>query len=137
MLHHSWSGDLPRRRLLLHAQGRPAVGALVLGARPERRRAERLLLHRPTAKSPALAHEFINFFLDEKNAYDNFVNFTGYTPPQKNIDADALLKRGLIPKSLEQAVVRPDQFAANQELLQLSVEGQRFWDHAWSKFKAG
>ena len=35
-----------------------------------------------TAKSPVLAHEFINFLLDEKNAYDNFVNFTGYTPPQ-------------------------------------------------------
>ena len=90
-----------------------------------------------TAKSPALAHEFINFFLDEKNAYDNFVNFTGYTPPQKNIDADSLIKQGLIPKSLTQAVVRPDQFAANQELLQLSVQGQRFWDEAWSKFKVG
>jgi hypothetical protein len=47
------------------------------------------------------------------------------------------LKQGLIPKSLERAVVRPDQFAANQELLQLSVAGQRFWDDAWSKFKAG
>ena len=33
--------------------------------------------------------------------------------------------------------MRPDQFAANQELLQLSVEGERFWDEAWSKFKAG
>jgi hypothetical protein len=43
----------------------------------------------------------------------------------------------VIPKTLEQAVVRPDQFAANQELLQLSVVGQRLWDDAWSKFKAG
>ena len=84
-----------------------------------------------------LAHTFLDFYLDEKNAYDNFVNFNGYTPPQKGIDAETLLKQGLIPKSLEQAVVRPDQFAANQELLQLSVEGQRFWDDAWSKFKAG
>ena len=53
------------------------------------------------------------------------------------IDAETLLKQGLIPKTLEEAVVRPDQFAANQELLQLSVTGQRFWDDAWSKFKAG
>ena len=37
----------------------------------------------------------------------------------------------------QEAVVRPDQFAANQELLQLSVTGQRYWDDAWSKFKAG
>ena len=48
-----------------------------------------------------------------------------------------LIRRGLIPKSLTGAVVRPDQFAFNQELLQLSVEGERYWDQAWSKFKAG
>jgi hypothetical protein len=75
--------------------------------------------------------------LDEKNAYNNFVNFNGYTPPQKGIDAETVLKQGLIPKSLEQAILRPDQFAANQELLQLSVTGQRLWDDAWSKYKAG
>jgi hypothetical protein len=75
--------------------------------------------------------------LDERNAYNNFVNFVGYTPPQKAIDAEALIKQGLIPRSLARAVVRPDQFAANQELLQLSVEGERVWDQAWSKFKAG
>jgi spermidine/putrescine transport system substrate-binding protein len=90
-----------------------------------------------SSKSPVLAHLFIEHFLDEKNAYDNMVNFVGYTPPQKAIDAHALIKRGLIPKSLAAAVVRPDQFAANQELLQLSVEGERLWDDAWSKFKAG
>ena len=75
--------------------------------------------------------------LDEKNAYENFVNQNGYMPPQKTIDADALIKAGLIPTSLAGAVVRPDQFAFNQELLQLSVDGERVWDQAWSKFKAG
>jgi len=65
------------------------------------------------------------------------VNFVGYTPPQNAIDAELLIKRGLIPKTLTSAVVRPDQFAANQELLQLSVAGERHWDDAWSKFKAG
>jgi hypothetical protein len=75
--------------------------------------------------------------LDEKDAYNNMVNFVGYTPPQNAIDAEALIKQGLIPKSLTQAVVRPEQFAANQELLQLSIEGERLWDDAWSKFKAG
>jgi ABC-type spermidine/putrescine transport system permease subunit I/spermidine/putrescine-binding protein len=30
-----------------------------------------------TAKSPVLAHNFLNFMLDERIAYDNFVNFTG------------------------------------------------------------
>ena len=38
------------------------------------------ITRRPT--KPALAHAFLNFLLDEKNAYENFVQFTGYTPPQ-------------------------------------------------------
>jgi hypothetical protein len=79
----------------------------------------------------------LDYLLDEKNAYSNFVDYVGYTPPQKGIDAESLIKRGVIPKSLAGAVVRPDQFAANQELLQLSVEGERRYDEAWSKFKAG
>jgi spermidine/putrescine-binding protein len=89
------------------------------------------------AKNPVLAHHFLDFMLEERNAYDNFVNFAGYTPPQNAIDAAVLIKRGLIPRSLARAVVRPDQFAANQELLQLSIDGERRWDDAWSKFKAG
>ena len=67
---------------------------------------------------------FLNFVLDEKNAYSNFVDFTGYTPPQNAIDAEALIKQGLIPKSLAHAVVRPDQFAANQELLAAERRGR-------------
>ena len=58
-------------------------------------------------------------------------------PPQNAIDGEALVKQGLIPKGLATAVVRPEQFAFNQELLQLSVAGERLWDAAWSKFKAG
>ena len=75
--------------------------------------------------------------LDEKIAYENMVDYVGYTPPQKSIDAESLIKSGLIPKSLTRAVVRPDQFPFNQELLQLSVAGEQYWDEAWSKFKAG
>jgi spermidine/putrescine transport system substrate-binding protein len=84
-----------------------------------------------------LAHAFLNFMLDEKNAYDNFVQFNGYVPPQNNIDGDALVKQKLIPHTLSTAIVRPDQFAANQELLALSVAGTTRWQNAWSNFKAG
>jgi spermidine/putrescine transport system substrate-binding protein len=90
-----------------------------------------------TAKNPALAHTFINFMLDEKNAYSNFVNYTGYTPPQLAIDAQTLISNGLIPKSLEGAVVRPEQFGSAQQFLELTVTGEREWEKAWSKFKAG
>jgi spermidine/putrescine transport system substrate-binding protein len=89
------------------------------------------------ADKPALAHHFLNFMLDETNAYNNFIEFVGYTPPQKTIDADSLISKKLIPESLRGALVRPDEFAANQELLALSTTGDRLWEDAWSKFKAG
>jgi spermidine/putrescine transport system substrate-binding protein len=89
------------------------------------------------SKKPVLAHAFLNFLLDRKNAYDNMVQYVGYTPPQNTIDADSLVRQGLIPKSLAPAVLRPDQFANNQELLALSVEGSKLWQDAWAKFKAG
>jgi hypothetical protein len=79
----------------------------------------------------------MNFFMDEKNAYDNFINFTGYIPPQGAIDGDSLVKQGVIPKTLATAVVRRDQFAGNQQLLSLTSNGDKLWQNAWAKFKAG
>jgi spermidine/putrescine transport system substrate-binding protein len=137
VLHHSWSGDLLAGAFYYMPKGvKPDVLSFWGPDQNGVVQNDFFCIGR-AAKNPVLAHKFLNFFLDERNAYDNFVNFNGYVPPQKNLDADALIRRGLIPKSLAAAVVRPDQFAANQELLQLSVEGERFWDDAWSKFKAG
>ena len=136
-LHHSWSGDVISAAIYYMPKGVKADVLSFWG--PETNgvvQNDFLCIGRKT-KSPALAHAFIDFVLDEKNAYDNFVQYVGYVPPQKNIDAEALIGQGLIPKSLTKAVIRPDQFAFNQELLQLSVAGERLWDDAWSKFKAG
>jgi spermidine/putrescine transport system substrate-binding protein len=137
VLHHSWSGDLLSAAFYYLPKGVKADVLSFWGPEENGVVQNDFFCVGRTTKRPVLAHEFINFMLDEKSAYDNFVNFVGYTPPQNGIDAEALLKQDLIPKTLEAAVVRPDQFAANQELLQLSVTGQRFWDDAWSKFKAG
>jgi spermidine/putrescine transport system substrate-binding protein len=137
VLHHSWSGDLLSAAFFYMPKGvKPDVLSYWGPTKNGVVQNDFLCIGR-AAKSPVLAHRFLDFFLEEKNAYSNFVNFVGYTPPQKAIDAEALIKQGLIPRTLTQAVVRPDQFAANQELLQLSVEGERLWDEAWSKFKAG
>ncbi|HVS86252.1 MAG TPA: spermidine/putrescine ABC transporter substrate-binding protein [Gaiellaceae bacterium] len=137
VLHHSWSGDLLSAAFYYMPKGvKPDVLSFWGPSANGVVQNDFLCIGR-ASKSPVLAHRFLDFMLDEQNAYANFVDFTGYTPPQVAIDADALIRRGLIPKTLTQAVVRPDQFAANQELLQLSVEGERLWDDAWSKFKAG
>jgi spermidine/putrescine transport system substrate-binding protein len=137
VLHHAWSGDLLSAAFYYMPKGvKPDVLSFWGPDRNGVVQNDFLSIGR-SSRSPVLAHRFLNHLLDEKNAYDNMVDLVGYTPPQTAIDAPALIKKGLIPKSLTGAVVRPDQFAANQELLQLSVGGERTWDDAWSKFKAG
>jgi spermidine/putrescine transport system substrate-binding protein len=137
VLHQSWSGDLLSGAFYYLPKGvKPDVLSFWSPSTNGVVQNDFLCIGR-SGKNPVLAHKFLNYLLDEKNAYSNFVNFVGYTPPQKTIDAESLIKQGVIPRSLADAVVRPDQFAANQELLQLSVEGERRWDDAWSKFKAG
>ena len=137
VLHHSWSGDLLSAAFYYMPKGVKPDVLSFWGPEQNGVVQNDFLCIGRSSKNPVLAHQFLNFMLDEQNAYANFVNFVGYTPPQNAIDAETLIKRGLIPRTLTQAVVRPDQFPANQELLQLSIEGERLWDNAWSKFKGG
>jgi spermidine/putrescine transport system substrate-binding protein len=137
VLHHSWSGDLLAGAFYYMPEGvspevlsfwGPQSGGVVQN--------DYLCITRD-AESPVLAHLFLDFLLNEDNALQNFTDFNGYLPPQNGIDADALLAEGLIPESLASAVIRPEQFLANQALLQLTVEGERLWDDAWGQFRAG
>jgi spermidine/putrescine transport system substrate-binding protein len=137
LLHHSWSGDLIGGALYYMPRGVspdvlsywwPETGGVVQND---------FICVAKSAESPVLAHLFLDYMLDEGIAYENFINFNGYLPPQNGIDADALISDGLIPETLATAVIRPEQFLANQELLQLTVEGERYWDQAWSEFRAG
>lgn len=136
-LHHSWSGDVVGGAIYYMPDGVPP-DVLSYWA-PERGgvvQNDFLCIQQDAAK-PVLAHAFLDFLLDEQNAYDNFVEQNGYIPPQNGIDAQALIGQGLIPETLAGAVVTPDQFSFNQELLALSVEGERVWDRAWLKFRSG
>jgi spermidine/putrescine transport system substrate-binding protein len=137
VLHQSWSGDVLAGALYYMPKGVKPDVLSFWGPKQNGVVQNDFLCIGRTSKNPVLAHQFLNFLLDERNAYDNFIQFNGYTPPQNTIDAESVIKRGLIPRSLAEAFVRPEQFAFNQELLQLSVEGERLWDDAWSKFKAG
>lgn len=90
-----------------------------------------------SAKNPVLAHHFINYMLDAKHGYDNFVNFNGYQPPFVSIDPDRLVKEGVIPANLKPAVVRESDFLQGDQPLELSPDGQKLWQNAWAEFKAG
>jgi spermidine/putrescine transport system substrate-binding protein len=136
-LHQSWSGDLLGAAFYYMPKGVPPSVLSYWGPEKDGVVQNDFFCIGRTAKNPAAAHAFINFMLDRDNAYANFVNYVGYTPPQVAIDSEALISKGLIPKSLAAAVIRPEQFATGQQLLQLSVAGEQLWDQAWSKFRAG
>jgi len=88
------------------------------------------------AASPVLAHLFIDYVLDADNSLTNF-SWLGYQPPQIGIDPTTVVADGLVPPHLETTVIRPEDFDTGQQLLQLSLAGERLWDDAWSTFTAG
>ena len=90
-----------------------------------------------SAKNPVLAHHFLNYLLDEKHGYDNFVNFVGYQPPFVTLDPDRLVTDEVVPSNLKTAVVRESDFDTGYFGLELSPSGQTLWQNEWAKFKAG
>src|SRR5262249_9964680 len=96
------------------------------------------LLAVPTsAKNPRLAHEFINFFLDDKIGTDNFVNWNGYQPPFTSIDPSTLVEKGIVAPNLASAVVTEDMFKTDLTPIELSPECDQMWLDAWAEIKAG
>jgi len=90
-----------------------------------------------SAQNPVLAHHFVNYVLDEKHGYDNFVNFVGYQPPFTSIDPDRLVTEEIVPPNLESVVVRESDFDVAYFLAELSPAGANLWQNAWAEFKAG
>lgn len=88
------------------------------------------------AKHPVLAHAFLNFMLDNKNALQNFT-FNGYIPPLTSMDPNTLVSDGYIPKNLASTVVRESDFKKGVTIDALTENGQALWQDAWSSFKAG
>ncbi len=89
------------------------------------------------AAKPVLAHRFMNYLLDPKVAYDNFVGYVGYQPPITKIDAQALFEQQLLPQNLANCVVTRDEYANGNAYLALTAAGRRAWDQSWDAFRNG
>ena len=77
-----------------------------------------------SAEHPVLAHHFLNFLLDPKNALLNF-NGIGYQQPLNQLDPESFITNDLVPANLKTALVRPADFDHAFEELQLSPAGDR------------
>lgn len=87
-------------------------------------------------KCPVLAHLFIDFLLEQRNAIRNF-RYTGYQPPQNSLDPAALVDEGFLPPNLESATVLPDYFETGYRLIEQTPAAEAAWLAVWQKFKAG
>src|SRR3954447_1954945 len=90
-----------------------------------------------TGKNPVLAHTFLNFMLDETNAYDNFANYNGYQPPMNNLDFATLQSKLALPDSIAPAIMQRDDFATGLYYQTLTPKGKALYDKAWADFRAG
>ena len=98
-VHEAWSGDFVSAQYYL-AQGVetpdlghwfPPDGKGLVGS-------DTMAVPR-TAKNLVLAHHFLNFMLDNDNAYANFYNFVGYQPPLNSLNPDLLVSDEVVPGS--------------------------------------
>ena len=89
------------------------------------------------APSPRLAHEFLNFFLDEHWGYVNFADWNGYQPPMTSIVPDRLVQDGVVPETLSEAVLDQENFTLGYLQGELSAEADALWLDAWSEIQAG
>lgn len=89
------------------------------------------------AESPRLAHEFLNFFLDEHWGYVNFSEWNGYQPPMTSIVPERLVDEGVVPDSLALAVLGEENFTLGYLQGELSAEADSLWLDAWSEIQAG
>ena len=123
-IHQAWSGK-HGLRAVLHGQGRPA-SVLRYWFQPDGRgpigNDEMAVLK--SGKNPVLAHHFLNFMLDEKNAYENFAQYVGYQPPQIKLNPDRLVADEVVPPNLKSAIVREGDFVnKGYQELELSARG--------------
>ncbi len=136
-LAHDWTGDQIAAALYYMPKGvkpdvlsywKPAIAAPA---------ANDLMVVLSTGKNPVLAHTFLDFMLDETNAYHNFADYNGYQPPQNALDFATLQSRLALPDSVAPAIMQREDFKTGLTYQTLTPDGKSLWDKAWADFRAG
>jgi spermidine/putrescine transport system substrate-binding protein len=141
-LHHSWSGN--------------ALDAFVFYLTPEIDAASLQYVWPPaldpslpgavasdiigvltTGKNPVLAHLFADHMFRNEIALENFATYTGYQPPVRSINPDAIVADGIAPPNLATTVVREEDFAKGLQLAELPPEAEALWSDAYQRLQAG
>jgi spermidine/putrescine transport system substrate-binding protein len=131
-----WSGDVVNAQYYLPKGVKPDVLAYWFPEDGKGMVDNDLMVILSQGKNPVLAHLFINFMLDTKNALDNF-GYIGYQPPQNSLSPEKTISDGYVPKNLGTAVVKQEWFTEGYRLLELPPDADSAWHQVWQRFKAG
>ncbi|MDH4307117.1 MAG: extracellular solute-binding protein [Acidimicrobiia bacterium] len=141
-LHMSWSGDIVAAPYYFPEDGDPSVTRYLWPAHGKgtvrANIANDTIAVLKGAESPVLAHQFLNFMLDETNAVNNF-GWVGYQPPQNGLDVDSLVADEWVPEYLSSAIVLPEDFDNDrgEVPIQLNAEQEKMLLDAWARVQAG
>ena len=140
-IHQAWSGDMVNAQYYMPEGGDPSVFRYLwppngTGSSTGGLMSSDCMAIMANAEHPVLAHEFLNFMLDNDNGLQNF-SFTGYQPPLTVIKPSKMVDEGLVPENLESAIVREVDFEAGQVPLQLTPQVEQLWKQAWSVAQGG
>ncbi len=141
-IHQAWSGDMISAPYYFPSGGKPLAQKIKTlsywfpsdGRGPIN---NDLIAIPSNAQNPVLAHLFVNYLLDSKVAYANFVNFTGYQPPMNKLDPDRLIADGAVPKNLASTIMRPEDFEKGFLYAELPPATDQMWHAVWQQFQAG
>ncbi len=89
------------------------------------------------AQNPVLAHAFLNFMSSKEYSFQNFADWVGYQPPQISINPSSLIKDGVVPASMPDAVLSQSDFKTGHLLLELDRRTDQLWFDAWDQVTSG
>jgi spermidine/putrescine transport system substrate-binding protein len=142
-LHLAWSGDMVNAQYYFPEDGDPSVLGYLWPPHAQGSTVRGLVANDTMtvvrgAEHPVLAHNFLNWLLDETNALENF-SWLGYQPPQINLNPDTLVADEWIPENLASAAVTEDDFGGPNAVVptQLTPETEALWLENWNRAVAG
>jgi spermidine/putrescine transport system substrate-binding protein len=142
-IHQAWSGDLVNSQYFwpggvdegttrylwpAKSEGTTTKGAISSDTMTVLKGSER----------PVLAHQFLNYMLDEANALKNF-EYVGYQPPQNGLTSEYLISEEWLLPHLEPALVAPEDFELDSAWVQgpLDAATEASWVDQWNRANSG
>jgi len=142
-LHHAWSGDLVNSQYYWPEGSDITVTRYLWPAKSQGSTVNGPISNDTMAvpknsRRPVLAHNFINYMLDEEHSLDNF-GWVGYQPPQNGLTSEYLIGDGWVPDYLEPALVTPEDFELDSAWVQgpLDAATERLWNDQWTRATSG